>query len=98
MIGITGFKVALCLAYLRIVPPSKKIFKPIIWMVLVSCVLAHVAGTLVLIFQCSPVYFYITFWAYTLFFFFPLGTELMATRADSEILATGETRSLFTGR
>ncbi len=55
MFGITGFKVALCLAYLRIVPPSKKLFKPLIWGVLVTCVLAHLAGTLVLILQCSPV-------------------------------------------
>ncbi|KAI9884094.1 MAG: swr1 complex component [Watsoniomyces obsoletus] len=55
MFGITGFKVALCLAYLRIVPPSKKLFKPLIWTVLITCVLAHLAGTLVLILQCSPV-------------------------------------------
>ncbi|KAI9788511.1 MAG: hypothetical protein M1816_006851 [Peltula sp. TS41687] len=56
MAGITGFKVALCLAYLRIVPPrNKRIFKPLIWFVLISCVLAHLAGTLVLILQCNPV-------------------------------------------
>ncbi|KAI9753036.1 MAG: hypothetical protein M1815_000135 [Lichina confinis] len=56
MVGITGFKVALCLAYLRIVPPNKKrTFRPLIWLVLVACVLCHLAGILILVFQCLPV-------------------------------------------
>ena len=55
MMGIAGFKVALCLAYLRILSPGTKIFKPIIWIVLVSCVIAHGAGILVLLLQCKPV-------------------------------------------
>lgn len=56
MVGITGFKVALCLAYLRIVPPNKKrTFRPMIWLVLVACVLCHLAGILILVFQCLPV-------------------------------------------
>ncbi|KAI9824684.1 MAG: hypothetical protein M1826_007262 [Phylliscum demangeonii] len=54
MAGITGFKVALCLAYLRIVPSGNRVFKPVIWAVGISCVLAHLAGTLVLLFQCLP--------------------------------------------
>ena len=56
MADITGFKVALCLAYLSIVPPqNKRIFKPLIWFVLIFCVLAYLAGTLVLILQCNLV-------------------------------------------
>ncbi|KAI9857527.1 MAG: hypothetical protein M1824_004787 [Vezdaea acicularis] len=55
MAGITGFKVALCLAYLRIVHRNNRFYKTLIWTVGVFAVLTHVAGTLVLIFQCKPV-------------------------------------------
>ena len=55
MMGVAGFKVALCLAYLRIVPPGTNAYKPIIWMVLVSCVIAHVARTLVFLLKCKLV-------------------------------------------
>ena len=56
MIGILGFKVALCLAYLRILKTTpKQAYKALISTVMIACILGHVAGTLILIFQCSPV-------------------------------------------
>lgn len=56
MAGITGFKVALCIAYLRIVPPKdRRVFNPLIWVVMVTCILGHLGGSLVLFFMCTPV-------------------------------------------
>ncbi len=55
MIGILGFKVALCIAYLRILSHSQRSYRYFVYVVLVACVLGHTAGTLVLIFQCQPV-------------------------------------------
>ncbi|KFY72041.1 hypothetical protein V499_07810 [Pseudogymnoascus sp. VKM F-103] len=55
MAGITGFKVALCLSYLRILNKSNKAYRKFVWIVLITCVLGHLGGTLVLIFQCKPV-------------------------------------------
>ncbi len=55
MAGITGFKVALCLSYLRILSQHTLNYRKIVWVVLVTCALSHLAGTLVLIFQCKPV-------------------------------------------
>ncbi|KFZ11174.1 hypothetical protein V501_04875 [Pseudogymnoascus sp. VKM F-4519 (FW-2642)] len=55
MAGITGFKVALCLSYLRILNKSNKAYRKFVWVVLITCVLGHLGGTLVLIFQCKPV-------------------------------------------
>lgn len=55
MFGILGFKVALCLAYLRILSHGQHRYRQVVWCVLLSCIVGHVAGTLILIFQCSPV-------------------------------------------
>ncbi|KAL8803789.1 MAG: hypothetical protein Q9200_006077 [Gallowayella weberi] len=56
MMGILGFKVALCWAYLRILKASPNPhYKYLILAVMVGAILGHVAGTFVLIFQCSPV-------------------------------------------
>lgn len=55
MIGILGFKVALCLAYLRILSNGQRTYRYVVWFVLVACILGHIAGTLVLILQCQPV-------------------------------------------
>lgn len=55
IIGILGFKVALCLTYLRILSFGQRAYRFIVWFVLTMCVLGHGAGTLVLIFQCQPV-------------------------------------------
>jgi len=55
MMGILGFKVALCLGYLRILSRAQKVYRFIVWFVLVFCILAHLAGTLVLILNCTPV-------------------------------------------
>lgn len=56
MAGITGFKVALCFAYLRITGSNiKSTYRKVIWAVMMFSIFSHLGGTLVLIFQCSPV-------------------------------------------
>ncbi|KAL9630795.1 MAG: hypothetical protein Q9164_006234 [Protoblastenia rupestris] len=56
MMGILGFKVALCFAYLRIMKASThSAYKAVTWTVMITCIIGHLVGTLVLIFQCSPV-------------------------------------------
>ena len=56
-IGILGFKVALCWAYLRILKTSQKPrFRAFVWTVMIACIIGHVVGALILIFQCSPVH------------------------------------------
>lgn len=58
MAGIAGFKVALCLAYLRITGGSAKSgrskYRFAILGMMVFAITSHIAGTLVLIFMCSP--------------------------------------------
>ncbi|KAI4238274.1 MAG: hypothetical protein LQ349_001221 [Xanthoria aureola] len=55
MFGILGFKVALCWAYLRILKASPNPrYKILIYVVMAGAIIGHVAGTFVLIFQCSP--------------------------------------------
>ena len=55
-LGILGFKVALCLAYLRILKTSSNPrYKALIITIMIACILGHVLGALILIFQCSPV-------------------------------------------
>ncbi|KAK2812125.1 hypothetical protein FQN49_008396, partial [Arthroderma sp. PD_2] len=57
MAGITGFKVALCIAYLRIIRhSSEKSYRHVVWGIMIFTILSHVAGTLVLFFQCTPVH------------------------------------------
>ncbi|KAL3421351.1 integral membrane protein [Phlyctema vagabunda] len=53
--GILGFKVSLCLSYLRILANSSRGYRHVIWLVLVACVAGHFGGILVLIFLCSPI-------------------------------------------
>ncbi|KAI9039145.1 uncharacterized protein KD926_009894 [Aspergillus affinis] len=54
--GIAGFKAALCLSYLRLLSgTSKKLYRAVIWAVLIISTLGHFAATLVLIFNCRPV-------------------------------------------
>jgi hypothetical protein len=55
MAGILGFKVALCLSYLRILTNSSRRYRQIVWVVLSLCIAGHLAGILLLIFLCSPV-------------------------------------------
>lgn len=56
MAGITGFKVALCFAYLRITGNNiKSAYRKIIWSFMMFTILSHLGGTLVLCFQCKPV-------------------------------------------
>lgn len=55
MAGITGFKVALCFAYLRITTNTKPVYRRIIWGIMVFAILSHFGGTMVLLFQCSPI-------------------------------------------
>ncbi|KAL8968542.1 MAG: hypothetical protein Q9183_002417, partial [Haloplaca sp. 2 TL-2023] len=57
MAGILGFKVALCIGYLRIIQTSSHPkYKTTIYATGLSAIAGHLAGTLVLIFQCSPVH------------------------------------------
>ncbi|KAE8153037.1 integral membrane protein [Aspergillus avenaceus] len=54
--GIAGFKAALCLSYLRLLSgTSRKMYKILIWAVLIISTLGHAAGTLILILNCKPV-------------------------------------------
>ena len=54
MLGILGFKVSLCLAYLRLLS-AQRTYRRITWAVLITCALTHLGGILVLMFQCKPV-------------------------------------------
>jgi len=54
-IGVLGFKAALCVAYMRILSRGQRLYRIIVWVVMISCIAGHVACTLVLIFQCRPV-------------------------------------------
>lgn len=57
MIGILGFKVALCWAYLRILKASPNPrYRNLILTVMAGAIIGHVAGTFILLFQCSPVH------------------------------------------
>lgn len=56
MMGILGFKVALCWAYLRILKASPNPhYKTLILVVMAGAIIGHVTGTFILIFQCSPI-------------------------------------------
>ncbi|KAL8858715.1 MAG: hypothetical protein Q9178_004803 [Gyalolechia marmorata] len=56
MIGILGFKVALCWAYLRILEASPNPrYKILIYVAMVGAIIGHVVGTFILLFQCSPI-------------------------------------------
>jgi hypothetical protein len=55
-LGIAGFKASLCLSYLRLISgTSMNMYRILIWGVIVLCTVGHIAGALVLIFNCSPV-------------------------------------------
>ncbi|CAG8087563.1 unnamed protein product [Penicillium salamii] len=55
-IGIGGFKASLCLSYHRLISgTSKRVYRNIIWVVIAISSTGHVAGALVLIFNCTPV-------------------------------------------
>ncbi|RAL00803.1 uncharacterized protein BO80DRAFT_464905 [Aspergillus ibericus CBS 121593] len=55
-VGIAGFKGSLCLNYLRLISgTSKNYYRILIWVVIVISTLGHLAGALVLIFDCHPV-------------------------------------------
>lgn len=54
MLGITGFKVSLCLAYIRLVAKQRG-YRRLTWWIMITCVLTHFGGILVLLFQCKPV-------------------------------------------
>ena len=55
-LGIAGFKASLCLNYLRLISgTSKTYYRILIYVVIAISTLGHLAGTLVLIFDCQPV-------------------------------------------
>ncbi|ESZ91556.1 hypothetical protein SBOR_8057 [Sclerotinia borealis F-4128] len=55
MMGILGFKVSLCFSYLRILSMGQPKYRLLVWFVMILCILGHLAGTFVLIFNCNPV-------------------------------------------
>lgn len=55
MLGLLGFKCSLCFAYLRITANINSTYRIVIWLFMSFTILAHVAGILVLLFQCTPV-------------------------------------------
>ena len=55
MLGITGFKVALCFAYLRLTTRTMLTFRRVTWGIMTAVIIAQLASTLVLIFQCHPI-------------------------------------------
>ncbi|KAJ5609866.1 hypothetical protein N7528_009132 [Penicillium herquei] len=55
-LGIATFKASLCLSYLRLLSrTSKSSYRKLIWGVILLSTLGHIAGTLALIFNCTPV-------------------------------------------
>ncbi|PYI24522.1 integral membrane protein [Aspergillus violaceofuscus CBS 115571] len=55
-IGIAGFKASLCLNYLRLISgTSKTLYRMLIWVTITFSSIGHIAGALVLIFNCHPV-------------------------------------------
>ncbi|KAL8934310.1 MAG: hypothetical protein Q9216_005974 [Gyalolechia sp. 2 TL-2023] len=55
MMGILGFKVALCWAYLRILKASPNPrYRILIYVVMAGAIIGHFTGTFILLFQCSP--------------------------------------------
>ncbi|KAB8074927.1 hypothetical protein BDV29DRAFT_190617 [Aspergillus leporis] len=55
--GIAGFKAALCLSYLRLLSgTSRRIYRILIWAVLIVSTLGHLAGMLLLLLNCQPVH------------------------------------------
>lgn len=56
MLGILGFKVSLCLSYLRILHATgHRLYKVLIKGVMGAAIVSHLAGILILLFQCRPV-------------------------------------------
>ena len=55
MLVVTGYKVALCLAYLRILSGTESIYRKLTIALLVFIALSHGVSTLVIVFQCKPV-------------------------------------------
>ncbi|KAF7166979.1 hypothetical protein CNMCM5623_000467 [Aspergillus felis] len=55
-LGIAGFKAALCINYLHLLAKtSKRVYRMLIWVAIIMSTLGHVAGTLVLLLNCTPV-------------------------------------------
>lgn len=55
MLVVTGYKVALCMAYLRILTGTELIYRKITIALLVFIVVSHGVSTLIIVFQCQPV-------------------------------------------
>ncbi|QQK44270.1 Integral membrane protein [Penicillium digitatum] len=55
-VGIAGFKASLCLSYLRLISgTSKRLYRIVIWIVIMASTLGHIAGALGLLFNCTPI-------------------------------------------
>jgi len=55
MIVITGYKIAVCLGYLRLLGVAMPIMQRVVKSVLVFVIVSHIADTLVIVLQCLPV-------------------------------------------
>jgi len=53
--GVTGFKIALCVSYLRITSNTALKFRTVVWSAMAFIGVAQLTSTLVIIFQCNPV-------------------------------------------
>lgn len=54
MVVVALYKVAVCLAYLRLLGPAMVAMKRLVLSVLVFVIFSHLSSTLVIIFQCQP--------------------------------------------
>lgn len=55
MLVVTGYKVALCPAYLRILSGTQSIYRRVTIFLLGFIIVSHLISTLVIVFQCRPV-------------------------------------------
>lgn len=55
MIVITGYKIAVCLGYLRLLGVAMPVMQKVVKSVLIFVIFSHIADTLVIVLQCLPV-------------------------------------------
>ncbi|KYG41595.1 hypothetical protein M433DRAFT_158853 [Acidomyces richmondensis BFW] len=55
MLGVTGLKIALCFAYLRLTSGTTLKFRKVVWSAMAFIGVAQLTSTFVIIFQCRPV-------------------------------------------
>lgn len=55
MIVITGYKIAVCLGYLRLLGRAMPVMQKIVKTILVFVIISHIVDTLIIILQCRPI-------------------------------------------